>query len=70
MTILRPVLATQRLLADEPAWKMLRGGNAAIAVALLGEHLGGEERRLLAPVLFERLEEDLEELRGQGLDLP
>lgn len=49
---------------------MLRGGNAAIAVALLGEHLGGEERRLLAPVLFERLEEDLEELRGQGQDLP
>ncbi|MHA7303735.1 DUF3375 domain-containing protein [Arthrobacter sp. TMN-49] len=70
MTILRPVLAAQRLLADEPAWKMLRGGNAAIAVALLGIHLGGEDRRLLAPVLFERLEEDLEELRGQGLDLP
>lgn len=70
VTILRPVLAAQRLLADEPAWKMLRGGNAAVAVALLGEHLGGEERRLPAPVLFERLDADLEELRGQGQDLP
>lgn len=70
MTIFRPVLAAQRLLAEEPAWRMLRGSNAAIAVALLGEHLGGEERRLVAPVLFERLEEDLEELRGRGLELP
>lgn len=70
VTILRAVLAAQRLLADEPAWRMLRGGNAAIAVALLNEHLGGEERRLAAPVLFERLEDNLEELRGQGMDLP
>lgn len=70
VTIIRPVLAAQRLLSEEAAWRMLRGANAAIAVALLGEHLGGEERRLLAPVLFERLEEDLEELRGHGLDLP
>ncbi|MFQ4149482.1 DUF3375 domain-containing protein [Arthrobacter sp. LAPM80] len=70
MTIIRPVLAAQRLLADEPAWRMLRGSNSAIAVALLGEHLGRDERRLVAPVLFERLAEDLEELRGQGFDLP
>lgn len=70
MSNVRQVLATQRLLADEAAWKMLRGGNAAIAVSLLGAHLGGDERRLAAPVLFERLEQDLEELRGHGLDLP
>lgn len=70
MSNLRHVLATQRLLAEEPAWKMLRGGNAAIAVSLLGAHLGGDERRMPAPVLFERLEQDLEELRGHGMDLP
>ncbi|WP_262107545.1 DUF3375 domain-containing protein [Arthrobacter sp. Marseille-P9274] len=70
MSVIRAALTAQRLLAEEPAWKMLRARNAAMAVALLGEHLGGEQRRLPAPVLFERLEEDLEELRGNGFDLP
>ncbi|MCG2622534.1 DUF3375 domain-containing protein [Arthrobacter sp. I2-34] len=70
MNILRSALTAQRLLGEEPAWRMLRARNAAVAVALLGGHLGGEQRRLPAPVLFERLEEDLEELRGNGFDLP
>lgn len=49
---------------------MLRARNAAVAVAILGRHLGAEERRLAAPVLFDRVEEDLEELRGNGFELP
>ncbi len=39
-------------------------------MAVLGKHLGGEQRRLAAPALFEHVEEDLEELRGNGFDLP
>jgi hypothetical protein len=37
---------------------------------VLSKHLGGEQRRLAAPALFEHVEEDLEELRGNGFDLP
>ena len=70
MSVLRAVLTAVRLQTNEPAWKLLRAQNAAAAVAILGRHLGGEERRLPAPVLFEKIEEDLEELRGNGFDLP
>lgn len=49
---------------------MLRARNADVAVAVLGEHLAGEQRRLAAPVLFEKVDADLEELRGEGFDLP
>lgn len=70
MTVLRSTLAASRLQAHDPAWVMLRARNAAAAVAILGRHLGGEDRRLAAPVLFDRVDEDLEELRGNGFDLP
>ncbi len=49
---------------------MLRARNADTAVAILGNHLAGEERRLVAPVLFEEVDADLEELRAEGFDLP
>lgn len=49
---------------------MLRGTNADTAVALLGRHLAFEDRRLAAPVLFERIDADLEDLRAEGYDLP
>ncbi|GAB3518954.1 DUF3375 domain-containing protein [Arthrobacter monumenti] len=70
MSVLRTAMVASRLQKDDPAWIMLRGRNAAVAVAILGRHLGAEQRRLAAPVLFDRIEEDLEELRGNGLDLP
>ncbi|WP_377086424.1 DUF3375 domain-containing protein [Pseudarthrobacter oxydans] len=57
-------------MSEDPAWRLLRANNAAIAVAVLSKHLGGEQRRLAAPALFEQVEEDLEELRGNGFDLP
>nr|WP_240645707.1 hypothetical protein [Georgenia sp. SYP-B2076] len=37
---------------------------------MLGAHLAGEDRRLPAPVLFERVGEDLATLRDHGFDLP
>ncbi|MGF9648717.1 DUF3375 domain-containing protein [Pseudarthrobacter oxydans] len=70
MTVLRAALTASRLLSEDPAWRLLRANNAAIAVAVLSKHLGGEQRRLPAPALFEHVEEDLEELRGNGFDLP
>jgi hypothetical protein len=70
MTVLRAALTASRLLSEDPAWRLLRANNAAIAVAVLSKHLGSEQRRLAAPALFEQVEEDLEELRGNGFDLP
>lgn len=70
MTVLRTALTASRLLSEDPAWRLLRANNAAVAVAVLSKHLGGEQRRLVAPALFEQVEEDLEELRGNGFDLP
>ncbi len=49
---------------------MLRGRNAPVAIAILDKQLGGESRRVAAPVLFERIGDDLEELRSHGFDLP
>src|SRR5215203_1247554 len=70
MSTLHTALAADRLTVDGPAWVLLRARNAAAAVALLGEHLGGEERRIAAPELFERLEQDLVTLREHDFDMP
>jgi len=70
MSSLHTALAADRLTVDSPAWVLLRARNAASAVGMLGEHLGGETKRLLAPVLFERIDNDLELLRDNGFDLP
>lgn len=70
MSTLRTALAARRLSTDSPAWSLLRARNAAAAVAILGTHLAGDQKRLPAPVLFERVEEDLAVLRGHGFELP
>ena len=70
MSTLSTALAAQRLSADDPAWTLLRAQHAAVAIAVLGEHLGGEDKRLPAPVLFSRVDEDLAVLRDHGFDLP
>jgi hypothetical protein len=49
---------------------MLRARNAPVAIAILEKQLGGDQRRVSAPVLFERIEDDLEELRSHGFELP
>jgi len=70
MSSLHTALTADRLTADSPAWVLLRSDNAAATIGLLDEHLGGETKRLLGPVLFERLDSDLELLRDHGFDLP
>lgn len=70
VSTLSTALAAQRLSADNPAWVLLRAQHAAPAIAILGEHLGGEDKRLPAPVLFSKVDEDLAVLRDHGFDLP
>jgi hypothetical protein len=65
----RRVLTNQRL-RRESAWRLLAADNAPAALGLLQVHLLDKERRLPASILTERLEQDLELLRAQGLDLP
>jgi hypothetical protein len=64
------VLELAQLVDRDPAWRLLRADNAPAVAGLLGIHLGGDERRLDAEELYERLDPDLERLRAQGLTLP
>lgn len=70
MTALSAALAARRLAEEDSAWSLLRATNGPVVVAVLGAHLAGETRRMPAPVLFELIEADLEDLRGHGFDLP
>lgn len=70
VSTLSTAYAADRLAKESPAWSLLRGRNASAAVALLGTHLGGEERRRPAPELFELIDADLQELRDHGFELP
>lgn len=70
MSTLSTAYAADRLVKTSPAWALLRGRNAAAAVALLGTHLAGEERRRPAPELFELIDHDLVQLRDHEFDLP
>jgi hypothetical protein len=56
-------LTAQRLREEDIAWRALRADSAAIILTVLGEHLGSDQRRLPAAVLFERVDQELEELR-------
>ncbi len=62
-------LQLRRLFEDDAALRLLRMDHAAATLALLGEHLGGDERRLAAEELYERVDADMEQLRATGWDL-
>ncbi|NQX12331.1 DUF3375 domain-containing protein [Microbacteriaceae bacterium VKM Ac-2855] len=70
MSALTTALTLRRLREDSAAWSLLGASNAAVAVAVLAEHLGADERRLASSELFERVEADLVELRVHGFELP
>lgn len=63
----------RRLVEESPALRLVRAGDssesAAAIMALLWEHLGGEERRVGADELQERIDADLEQLRGAEFEL-
>jgi hypothetical protein len=63
--------ARLRRLRDDAAWALLRGNNAHAVLALLRTHfVDSGESRVPAPLLFERVADDLEDLRRSGFDLP
>lgn len=64
------VLELAQIAERDAAWKLVRADNAPVIAGLLGVHLGGDERRVDAEELYERLDVDLERLRAQGVALP
>lgn len=69
MKAAQQVLVNQRL-RRESAWALLALDHAPAALGLLQIHLLDKERRLPSSILLERLRQDLEQLRAQGIDLP
>lgn len=63
-------IATYLRMRTEPLWRLLASDNGPTVIGLLQSHLFENERSLPASILFERLAQDLEELRAQGREFP
>lgn len=61
---------TYSKLREQPAWELLAATSGPIVIAVLQTHLGGEDRTLPSSIFHERIERDLEEMRGQGKNFP
>ncbi|MGM0386876.1 MAG: DUF3375 family protein, partial [Actinomycetota bacterium] len=70
MSTMTLALATQRALTESAALRLLRAQHTPAIAALLQAHLGGSDKRVPAPVLFENMDADLDDLRDRGFDLP
>ncbi|HET8927943.1 MAG TPA: DUF3375 domain-containing protein [Microbacterium sp.] len=70
MPAIAQVLELAQLAERDAAWRLLRADSAPVIAGLLGVHLGGDERRVDAEELYERIDADLERLRAQGMSLP
>lgn len=55
---------------QQPLWTLLKADNAPAILAILQQTLAGEERQLATGTLQERVHRHLEDLRGEGEDLP
>ena len=63
-------IATYSRLRNQPLWQLLASDNGPIVIGLLQSHLYDGERKLPASIFHERIGRELEELRGQGKNLP
>lgn len=63
-------IALYQSLRDKPMWRLLAADHGPVIVGLLQAHLMEGARSLSASVFYERLERDLEALRGAGHELP
>ncbi|MEJ1089737.1 DUF3375 domain-containing protein [Microbacterium sp. Mu-80] len=70
MSATAQALRLWRRAEEDDAWRLLRADNAPFAVAVLAEHLGGDDRRVDADELAEAIDADLDEMRSYGHDLP
>ncbi len=60
-----------RRLSDETAWQLLRTQNAHLILTILRNNfIESGEPRVSAPILFDRVDDDLTILRDAGYDLP
>lgn len=55
---------------QQPLWTLLKADNAPAILAILQQTLAGDERHLATGTLQERVHRHLEDLRGEGEDLP
>lgn len=63
--------ARLRRLSEEAAWQLLRAQNAYLTIVMLRNNfVDSGERRVPAPILFERIDDDLVALRDGGYALP
>ncbi len=69
MSAVGQALAYRRLVEGDPTVALLRADNAAVIMALLTTHLGGETRRRPADELYELIDAELDGLRDH-FDLP
>lgn len=70
MSAAAPALELVPLVKRDVALQLIRADFAPVIAGLLGTHLGERTRRLDAEELYERLDDDLEQLRANGLSLP
>lgn len=70
MPAVTQVLELAQLVQRDAAWKLLRADSAPVIAGLLSTHLGGDERRVDAEELYERIDVDLDRLRAHGVPLP
>ncbi|MFJ2620455.1 DUF3375 domain-containing protein [Glutamicibacter sp. NPDC087344] len=70
MSAVQAALTARRLLAESPAWGLLRADNAPVAFGVLGARFSRQRRQIAAPELIEAVDADLDELRDRGFDLP
>ena len=70
MSAVTRALALRRLREESPVIALLRQDTMPVVAAELAEHLGGDETSLPAPTLYELIDDDLDELRRLGFDLP
>ena len=64
------LLELRRTRQEDSAWSLLCADNAALIMGTLGRHLAGEVRRIAAEDLIEAVEQDLDDLRSRGEELP
>jgi Protein of unknown function (DUF3375) len=63
-------LPAYRRLREQPFWRLLASDKAPALLALLQAELDADQKGLPASIFQDRIQRDLEELRGLGEDLP
>lgn len=70
MSTRRTATQLDRAQAQDVAWRLLRADLAPVVVAVLGEHLTGDERVRPAHALYQLMEADFQDLRAAGFGIP